>query len=283
MINLNIKGARYSLPQTHYEITHTQGLKIRELEKVFGGINYGYKVNVLEMLSGCDRLKEVVKEEINTIYDHLPLFSDKVSVQLPGVVLMNEKRYGLVDLDNISLQEYMDIEQLFNNTDDYYSIASSLSAILYRPISVVKHSFTTRILNLRLKTFKTQFIKPYAHVSYNIEDYNLNASGERVEEVEECFSWGHCLSCLSYYLNWKNKLAEKFYLVFPKSDKEEEQANTQEKKILGIGEIWGMYHQLALMTDRNLKEIDYYESRPVMKVMKHLSYCVQDNRSKLNK
>lgn len=281
MFKFKVKGTSYALPQTIYEITHAQGLEIKELEKVFGGVNYGYKLNVLEMLSGCDRLKDVVEAEINAIYAGLPLFSNNTQIHLSDVVVMNNKKYGLVDLGTITTQEYMDIEQLFNNTKDYHSIASALSSILYRPVASVKKSFKTRLINARIKISKSKFIKPYACIDYTISEYNLKASDVRIQEIEKCFSWGDCLSCLAYYLSWKKQLAEKFFLLFPKSD--DDKKETQEKEVIGMSSIWGMYHQLSLMTERDLEKINYYKHKPLNEVFYHLSYCVQENNYKNNK
>ena len=191
MFKFKVDGQSYQLPQTPYEVTYSQGIQIRELEKTFGGINYGYKLNVLKMLSGCDRLDEVIEEEINAIYKGLPLFSGDTGVMINNVILMSGKRYGLIDLndDSFKLKHWMDVENLLKNAEDFYSVSSSLSAILYRPIKSVKKSWLTRLINLRLRFLKSKFIKPYACLDYELEKYDLKESDSRVQEIEKYFSW----------------------------------------------------------------------------------------------
>lgn len=280
MFRFKVDGTSYQLPQTPYEVTYKQGIQIRELENTFGGINYGYKLNVLQMLSGCERLDEVVEEEINAIYKGLPLFSGDTGVMISEVVRMNKKLYGLIDLNEITLQEWMDIEELLKNAEDMYCVSSSLSAILYRPIKSVKKSFLTRLFNIRLKLLKSKFIKPYACLDYKVKGYDLKESDSRVNDIEKYFSWGNTISCLAYYLNWKQDLAKKYSLLFPESEEKKEGEEEEVKKAPSMGEIWGMYHQLGLMTERDLEKINYYKGRKLKEVLYHLSYCIQDNAYK---
>lgn len=283
MFKFKVEGQIYQLPQTPYEVAYSQGIQIRELEKTFGGINYGYKLNVLQMLSGCDRLGEVVEEEINAIFNGLPLFSGDAGVMISEVILMNGKKYGLINLDEITLQEWMDIENLLSNADDMHAVSSSLAAILYRPICSVKKSRITRLINLRIRFLKSKFIKPYACLDYEVKGYDLKESDSRVDEVEKCFSWGHAVSCLAYYINWKQDLAKRYHLVFPEPEPKKEGEEEEIKKAPTMGEIWGAYHQLGLMTERDLEKINYYKSRPMNEVMYLLSYCIQDNEYRKQK
>lgn len=290
MFRFKVDGQSYQLPQTPYEVTYSQGIQIRELEKTFGGINYGYKLNVLKMLSGCDRLDEVVEEEINAIYKGLPLFSGDTGVMISEVIVMNGKRYGLVDLedDSFKLKHWMDIENLLKNAEDLHSVSSSLAAILYRPIKSVKHSWLTRLINIRLRFIKSKFIKPYACLDYELEKYDLKESDSRVPQIEESFSWGNAISCLAYYMNWKHDLAKRYHLVFPEPT-EEEKKKMEEEQEQGIvkpptmGDIWGAYYQLGLITERNYKEMLEAKQSPLSEFMYYLSYCIQDNEYRKQK
>ncbi len=277
MFKFKVKNKSYSLPQTLYEVAYNQGIEIEALKTTFGGVNYGYKLNVLQMLSGCNELSEVVEDEINIIYDSLPLFNSP-EIGLNPVVLMNNKIYGLVDLDNITLSEYMDIERLLDSAkDDYYSIISSLAALLYRPIKSTKHSFTSRLLNFKIRFKKHKFIKPFACLDYETKDFNLNTAEKLVSEIENSFSWSYLLGGLSYYIKWKQDLAKKYFLVFPVSDNPCPKTETE---AINMSTIWGMYHQIGLMTDSNLKDMNYYKSSKLSAVMYHLSYCIQNNNYK---
>lgn len=284
MFKFKVDGQSYQLPQTPYEVTYSQGIQIRELEKEYG-ITSEYKLKVLQMLSGCERLDEVVEEEIEAIFKGLPLFSGDTGVMISEVILMNDKKYGLVDLnaDTFTTQQYMDIEEILSNAEDPYLISSSLSAILYRPIKSTKKSILTRLINLRFKFIKSKFIKPYSCLYYELKGYDLKESDSRVHEIEEMFSWGNAISCLAYYMNWKQELAKRFHLIFPELTEEEKLKKAEEDKIKKgptMGEMWGMEHQLQLMTERDLDKIDSYKSKPLSRVMRHLSYCVQDNDSR---
>jgi hypothetical protein len=198
---------------------------------------------------------------------------------ISDVILMNKKRYGLVDLNEITTAQYMDLEKLLSSSEDMHEVSSSLAAILYRPIKNVKHSKLTRLVNIRFKFLKTKFIKPYSCAAYKIKGYDLKESDSRVNEIEESFSWGNAISCLAYYMSWKQDLAKRFFLVFPVIDPEKQKA-MEETKRNSMADDWGLYNQLSLITERDLEKIDYYKAQPLTEVMFHLGYCVADNKSR---
>ena len=279
MFKFKVDNQSYQLPQTPYEVTYKQGLKIKELEKTFGGINYGYKLNVLKMLSGCERLGEVVEEEINLIFKSLPLFGQDLDIAISDTILMSGKKYGLINLDKISVQEFIDIEELLRNSIDLYDVSSSLSAIVYRPISVVRKSLITRILNLRLKFLKNRFIKPYACRDYEVNGYDLEESDRRVKLVEEQFSWGNAIACLAYYMAWKNKIAKTYFLVFEPEDTEEQQGDEEDKSPT-MGDMWGMENQIQYYSGGDPVQIDRFKSWNIRKFLRYLSYRNQDAKQK---
>ena len=130
---------------------------------------------------------------------------------------------------------------------------------------------------------QSKFIKPYSCLNYALEGYDLKESDSRVQEIKEMFSWGNAISCLAYYMKWKQDLAKRFHLIFPELTKDEKGKKAEEDKIKkgpSMSEMWGMEHQLQLMTERDLDKIDSYKSKPLSKVLRHLSYCIQDNDSR---
>jgi hypothetical protein len=282
MFKFSVAGKSYQLPQTQYEISYSEGMQILELEKAYGGINSAYKLRVLEMLSGCDTLKDVVDEEIDAIFSGLPLFSGNTNIILSDVVKMNGSRYGLIDLNDITAQEYIDIERLLDAVEDLNLTSSSLAAIFYRPVESIRMSFLHRLINLRFRFIKSVFIKPVACSGYELTGYNLKYSDKRVDEVEKYFSYGNCLSCLAYYLHWKQALSKEYHQIFTQPDEKKEAPKKDVKKKENLSTRWGFEHQLGVLTEYDRIKMNDYADMNIKKVMKHLCYTKEVYLDKKN-
>lgn len=281
MFKFSVADKKYELPQTQYEIEYGEGIAVQELEKAYGGETLQYKLRVLQMLSGCDRLADVVDEEIEAIFKGLPLFSGKTGIVLSDCIRMKKKKYGLIDLDSLTVQHYMEIEKIMDSVENPSLAASSLSALIYLPIEKHKRSFKSILINLLIRLRKSKFIKPFVCKSYELKELNLKDADKRVEEIEKHFSYGDCLSVLYYYLDWKQKLAKEYFIIF-KEDEKKDIPKPDSKKKLNMSSIWGLYNQLALMHDKNYNEMEKWLDRPVKKFMYHLSYMVQSNNFEKN-
>ena len=113
------------------------------------------KFNVISKLSGCpvETLRELDLEDWSTIWNHLERMIESVSERkLTKSFFHNGIEYGLVNLDEMTIGEFADLDVVLN-TPDADNKLHEILAILYRPI--VKNSkYGNEIEEYDFKGFK---------------------------------------------------------------------------------------------------------------------------------
>ena len=129
MIQFKIKGVEYTVKEPtirdYYKIQH-----------LFAKQGVDAKVEILSELSECPikTLKLLDKYQFLTLWNELAEGPLNISDSTPfhKTFMMNENMYGFLDLDKVSLGEFVDMDILRNDPQSQQKL-HTMMAVLYRP------------------------------------------------------------------------------------------------------------------------------------------------------
>lgn len=128
-LEFKIRGVEYTVK----EPTIRDYYKLQK-ELALGDINA--KMNIISHLSGCDikNLKKLDKYQFTVLWDHVVTEYLDISEKSPYFksFLFNGKQYGFLDMTNITLGEFADMDVLKADPQAQQKL-HNMMAILYRP------------------------------------------------------------------------------------------------------------------------------------------------------
>ena len=157
-------------------------------------------VHVISALTGLDK-EEVQNWNAQTIQEIASAYADLLDhkQEFHSIIEWNGTLYGYSSLQNSSLGEYIDIENL---TKDLGSNMHKLAAILYRPIT--SHRFKTLKFAVKQKIKMVNNSVENVFDWYNVEPYDNKKRKEREEDFKQ-FPIHILLGAVSFFLHTANQ------------------------------------------------------------------------------
>lgn len=152
------------------------------------------KATALEHLSETEKMveslvlltdkpkEEVIKwkpAQLQQVYEKVSESLIDVEPQFFPVVEVNGVKYGYNPLTNVSLGEYVDLENL---TKDPQENLAQVMAVLYRPIT--KHKFKSLKWSMKLGYKKIDGLAEELFKMYDVEEYDSSTRDDRAKEFE---------------------------------------------------------------------------------------------------
>lgn len=157
-------------------------------------------VHVISALTGIDK-EQVENWNTATIQEIASAYADLLDhkQEFHSIIEWNDTLYGYSSLQNSSLGEYIDIENL---TKDLAGNMHKLAAILYRPIT--SHRFKTLQFAVKQKIKMVNNSVENVFDWYNVEPYDNKKRKEREEDFKQ-FPIHILLGAVSFFLHTANQ------------------------------------------------------------------------------
>lgn len=277
MLTLKINNHRIKMPNLASEISLDKGCQIMELV-VEKEPTLNSKIAIISLLSKLDVsviIKHFEEDSINLIYDKIELITPK-RVKFYKTFELDKTKYGLIDFDNITVEEWGDIEFWLNQGDTWYTHLADVILIMFRPIKSRKNTLNNVFKNISSRLFfkvlKPLWIKCYKVVPFTQDLYRNKTTF--MDKLDFEFGYG----VLNYLNEFKSILRKEYPLLYMTDEQFEELKKEEEieEKQLVFSEIWGYYHLVSEVSE-NLFERDAWYGKPLREFFKFLSYTKQKN------
>lgn len=276
MIIVNIQNIKLKLPNKLHELSLEKGIQIQEAIET-NTLDDSLKISTLAMLMNVEveLIQLINTSDMRDLFDKIEFITkDNNLAHFYNTFKLKGVEYGIVNMSDITVREYGEIEFYLNEGETYFSHLHKIASILYRPI-IQKNKNLHHILINGYNKIIHKNLKPLFYKSYEISKFKeTDLSRSSLFAAHLDFGFGYLV--LNAVLNFKDSLRESYSLLY-KSDEQldlELEDQFKAEKILEFGDIWGMYH-ILLEISKDLFERDYWLEKPVGELFKYLSYNKQ--------
>lgn len=280
MIILSIADKEYSLPTHLSELTIHQGREIEAIRQDWQDQEQDllFKSWILSVLIGAplEDIQKVDDSQLNIIYDSLTYLNDNVLVSFSHTFFLNGRGYSLMDLDNMTVAEYAEIESYLDN--GIYENLHNLLAVLYRPL--INRSFRPiYIIRRAISRLNKKVVIGSEFKGKPVKDLEQDYK-HRAALFEQCIPYHAAVGMVSHYLQFKTKLLRDYQLIDSIEEKETDQdeANIRHSK-KSVAEMWGMYHLLEVVSNGSLIELEHWMTKPIKQLLTKAFYLRQRSLS----
>lgn len=175
-------------------------IKLYQLQEIYTLPEYDDKidlmVNVLSILldKDVDDIENMVVDDIFKIYDEWSFIQTPPKEKQVPIIKVDGKRYGMIDLNKLTLAQYADIEEYLSEGEVFDNIHRVLS-VLYLPVK--KYNYITKKYELEeyepneereqmFKTVSMDVLYPVILFFYHIvKDYLIDLQHSLVQMKKE--------------------------------------------------------------------------------------------------
>jgi len=285
MIKVRINKKIYRLPISSIELTLDQGMQLISSLKLEDQKSLDYKRSVLAILLNCDvdLLTDVPDYKIEVLHEKIPLLYEKQIYYHFDAFKLKGKLFGLIDFNQITVIEYMELCTLFEEESENLD---KVLSILYREIVYKKQNLKNILINIATSIlFKTR-VKPYKCISFKTEEYKEQDNDDLFRHN---FNYAFSQGTVVHFLEWKKRLEQEFWQIFddvknPNEEEEydpfeilEEQNKQNRRDEPSIGEKWGLFHIVFEICDGDKIQMDYWKNKPIRELFTHVTYIKHRN------
>lgn len=162
---------------------------------------------------------------VTQLYAKLNELITNVQPEFYPIIEWNNKLYGFCPMHKMSLDEYVDYENLAKDTDKNIN---EILAILYRPITENKLDKGTFVAKSTFKVLKGEVENGFDY--YKIEKYNNEVRKQRAKEYDN-FPASVALGAMGFFLDIKLSLLGSTVFYFPQWNTMMEEAMKNKNKI----------------------------------------------------
>lgn len=268
---VRIAGKKYKVPENTDDISFGHFVSINSYISGKTEVNLEDKRMILSLLMKCDVdvLDEVMDEDIDGLYSLVPYLIGRVPVKHMSGFILDGKKYGFVDFDNLTVKQYADIMFYLSDGKDIYENLDKCLGSCVRVSSENKSVWD--ILRYKRKGF---------YILQNDIKADADDDSDYSDIVYENFTATIVIFLIDKIQNMKRNLVERYPSVFiNKEDEEDEEDEKNEgtklRRTLSVAEIWGMYHTVHALVDNDKQRADYWYTRPIGEFFTFLSYHKQ--------
>lgn len=269
MIKLRIGKHTRSMPNLFKEIPLWKGSQIMEYLKPNPSIED--KVLMISLLSDIDPLiiQEFTDESIDTIWSKTDFHKNLILSTFYKSFKLKGQLYGLIDISNLTVKDYGDIEFWLAQGDSPFSYLDKIMETVYRPI-IHKNTSPKNILSNIILRIKYRGLVPKILSSYILGEHTVDSSEIFKKHLDFSFGYG----VLNYILQEFKKIKDEYKLLFPeKIEDEYEETENNEKD---FSNMWGIYYVIVNVS-QNLFERDAWMNKPIRELFKYLTFRKQEN------
>lgn len=280
MIKVNILGNKYNLPTEPKEISFGDYVSINSYLSELKTINHSNRIDILSLITNCPQedLELIDDNQINILYNSIAYLHHKIKFDKFERIFIEGQRWGIADLEKLSVKEYCDIDFYIRDGKTVYDNLDKVLAICLRPevknisfnnilLNVIEH--ITKIKCLKVKSSKE--LKPFDESKLTLyEDMIFNNFNAEI-----------AMTMLELILEYRIKMTKNYSLVFVSNEVEDEYEEVSLVK--SVTEIWGFYNTIASICENDKQKIDYWMNKPIKELFTHLSYLKQLSLENQNK
>jgi len=279
MITLNVRNKKYKMPSKLSEIPLEEGIQIME-QIGFKEPDLQVKTSIIGMLSkiDVDILQHFEPDSIEEIYSKLEISEKQVvSLRFLKTFKLNGIEYGMMDLNNPTVEEWGDLEFWMSEGEFPFTHLGELLSVMFRPVNV-KYKTLKNILLNGYGFLRYRKIIPMSFKSYELEDIkdeHLKNGDTFMTDLD--FNFGY--AAFNHVLNVKENLRKEYKILFKTDEQIDAQKNDpfredEIKDAKDFGDWWGFYHLVSECSE-NLFERDAWFNKPLREFYKYLSYNKQ--------
>lgn len=269
MIKLLINGHKVRMPNLFREISLDKGMQIMEVLGPNPTLNT--KISIISLLSGLDVdiVSKFEEDSINTIWEKSDFHKELIQTTFYKSFALKGQLYGLIDLDNLSVKDYGDIEFWLKEGESPFSYLDKIIEVCYRPVVHKNTSSKNILINIINKLrFKTVVPKIFKH-------YTLGEQKEVADLFREKLDFSFAYGIINYIFQSFSKLKTEYKLLFPEKIEDEYEGTAKDKE-KDLPEIWGLYFVIDSVSD-NLFERDAWMNKPIRELFKYLTFKKQQS------
>lgn len=269
MIILKIGKHKIKMPNKVSEISLEKGIQIMNLLLEHTPTSQD-KIAIISLLSNLDIsiISQFSENSIEKIYSKIEFINGNFFVPIYKTFKLKGTVYGLVDFDDLTVNEYADIDFYIEEGTDIYENLDKIMAILYRPVKsktqTLKNILLNIILNLRFKVVKPIQYKKYEIIPYKDDKH----SSIFLKHTQFEIGFG----AIHEYFKFKEQLQKEFKLLFKTEEQMEEEKTLPDKK--EFHEIWGYYYVINEISKDIFERTEWW-NRNIRELMKYLTFMKQ--------
>lgn len=275
MLKLNINGKRIKIPSSFNEINLEKGMEIMDIITK-ENLTLNDKILIISILTGFNLsfVKEFEESTIDLIYSKLNLEVENTELLYFPVFKLSKTKFGLLNLDKITLHEWETIQFLLNNNDNIFKCLDLLCCIFFRPIEQYNKSFKNILFNIILNIFYKNLV-PLQLKSYVVEDLKEDHFKYKdLFRIKLSFNFG--LSVVNFIGNLNLKYKDEYPQLYYNETEETNDEEKSEKPKKSFEDIWGFYHIINSISE-NIFEKDEWRKRDVTEFFKYMCYLKDKN------
>lgn len=284
-VYIKIGEVQYKLFLSMNEIDIPTGIKLMNIiESDMNELSKKRRVIAIMCNCGINELNEVLDSEIKTLYPTIESIINNCENAIYKTIKCDGQLFGLIDLDKMTVEEYMDIDYSFRNGENPIDTSIMLMDAVYKPIH------TSAFNKMKAKIGQISMNKSKL-IRTNINGKRVDTDISYADSFRDNISTGYALSVCSAIDGLRTALHGDYEDVFSKDTDnrdnglaEEIKTNVNKKpQIVSINDSWGLYDSLNVVCNNNKSEFDNWLKKPVREFLTYLCYMVQKNKEITNK
>lgn len=181
------------------EINVADYLSIKDFQQATNLEHLGEMDKIVESLVLLtDKPREEITQwkpsQLSGVYEKVSEALMDVEPSFFPIVEVNGVKYGYNSITNMTLAEYVDLDNLLKDTQENLA---QIMAIFYRPIT--KHKFHSLKWSAKLGYKKVDGLAEELFKQYEVEAYDSSTRGDRAAELE-MLPISFCLGAISFFL-----------------------------------------------------------------------------------
>lgn len=272
MITINLFDKEIQLKTNIGLMTIADGIDVFNILNLDDPTNHD-KLKLLSILSDLDvfTLQKLKITNLDEVFIELKDLSEYTSFNYNFECFkFNKKIYGFINLNNLTVEEFEDIEFLLNDEEYEFENLSKVLCILLRPIHLKNRSIKNILYNIRNKLIFRKII-PLNFKKYLVEKYT-HKHLDHSHRFDDIMSFGLASYFFKKYTDYRSNLISTYFRDFIKEDEDdEEEPKPKIKKPKTFEETWGIYHLINSISS-SIFEKDEWRKRPITELFKYLVY-----------
>lgn len=288
MITLNIYEKKLKVPNILKEIPLYRIQELYSMLKDDGNYSYDEKLVLCATVFGLEPniFYGIKPDSLDDIFSNILFLNDKPE-ELYYTRIFNLKgiTYGIINYDELTVYEYMELEDILKNSDTPFENIDKVLAVLCRRVIAKKIKVKNILYNIIYK-IKYRNIVPKVYEDYKIKQYEeKDLQNDEVFGLNMDAAFG--IAILNSYIEFKKQLQKDYPTIYEQPIPIEDKDQYDEEPIIKQGksfeEIWGLYNILDSISS-NIFERDEWRKRNIKEFLTYVtfSYAKQQQLNKMN-
>lgn len=255
------------MPSKIDEVSLSKGVMI--MENLRNEPDLIAKMSIIALLTNIDvtLISNIEDDSIEEIWRRTDFSGKRLKAQFFKTFKVGNKLYSLVNLDDLSVKDYAEIEYLISEGISPFSNIHKIIETIYRPV-IHKNTSPKNILLNIIWRIRYKGIIPQSYDKVKLGPIDENLGNLLLDKADFSFGYG----VLSHIGEVFSKLKSEYKLLFP--EKIEDEYEVEDENETEFANMWGLYGVIISISN-DLFERDAWYNKPVRELFKYLTYQKQ--------